>query len=487
MQSKSSWKGVNNVAWASIEAVSSVLVSVVALLGIAGLIGPTAFGLGALGLGTVQILNSVIGSLFHDALVRDPKITNGHINAAWTVSLLAAVVAILGCLLLSGPLASFYEAPELAAVFMASSLMLIPEAVMAPLIAERRRVLDFRLVTVQYLIARLFGALVGVAMAATGFGVWSMVAQQLITSVAGLVIILWRTPFRPRPSLDVNLLKPLLVFTSSIIATQFVIQFAQRIILFYIGRVGGITAAGHWGLADRIVDALHSTITNALYHVSLSHFSKIQNRRAELGEVIRQANACLVLVIFPGLVMIAVFGTDIVRFLLDDAWLPAGLAAQILAVGAIIQLRRLMDHVTLNALGHSSIALQANLLETCLTIAGLFFFSPVALWVIAIFRAAQPLYGYCLIAYHSLVKTARTWCREFIDLGIDVILVLTTATFVWWLRSYLESQHILVMLIVSGIAAMAMAALLTALLRPEMTWKAWTAIRTHPRVLALLH
>lgn len=485
MQSKFSWAGIKNVAWAGIEAVSSVLVSVVALLGIARLIGPTEFGLGALGLGTVQILSVVIGSLFHDALVRDPDVRDDHVNTAWTVSLLISLLAFGLCLALAGPLGQYYEAPKLAFVFIAFSFMLIPDAVIAPLIAERRRALDFRLVTVQYLIARLLGALVGVTMAITGFGVWSMVGQQLITSVAGLVIVLWRTPFRPKFRLELGLLKPLLAFTSSIIATQFVIQFAQRIILFYVGRVSGVTAAGYWGLADRIVDTLQVTITNALYHVALSHFAKVQDRPAQLGEVIRQANYWMVPIIFPGFLLIAIFGTDIVDFLLGDVWQPAGLATQILAIGAIIQLRRLMDHVALNALGHSSIALQAYLLEACLTTAALFFFMPSMLWVVALFRAVQPLYGYCLIVYRALIRTLRGWQSEFFDFAVDILLVLGTAAVVWYVKPYLVQFNTILALFIAGIIAMITSALLCLLLRPMMVRSAWSQFRHHPRVQAM--
>lgn len=485
MSGKFSWVGLKNVAWAGIEAVSSVLVSVVALLGIARLIGPTEFGLGALGLGTVQILSVVIGSLYHDALVRDPNISDKHVNVAWTTSLIIAVAACLFCVLLSTPLGNYYEAPELSPVFIAFSLMLIPDAMVAPLIAERRRALDFRLVTVQYLVARLLGALVGVAMAALGYGVWSMVAQQLITSLVGLVIILWRTPFRPRPSLDIKLMKPLLAFTSSIIATQFVIQFAQRFILFYVGRVSGVTVAGYWGLADRIVDTLQVTITNALYHVSLSHFSKVQDSPKQLGDVVRQANSWLVPAVFPGLVLIAIFGTDIVRFLLDDAWLPAGPATQILAIGAIIQLRRLMDHVALNALGHSKIAFQAYLLEACLTTMSLLLFMPVQLWAVAIFRAIQPLYGYCLIVYRAVKLMARRWQSEVSDLAIDILLTLAVAAVVWMLKPHLGTENTIVMLIAAGMIAMVTAGLLCLLLRPTMVRNAWAAIRSHPRFLAI--
>ena len=155
--------GLKNVGWAGIEAVSSVLVSVVALLGIARLIGPAEFGLGALGLGTVQILTVVIGSLFHDALVRDPEVGDRHVNAAWTVSLVARarrLPAVHGRSLRR--FADYYDAPRLGPVFIAFAFTLIPDAIVAPLIAERRRALDFRLVTIQYLLARALGAVIGV-------------------------------------------------------------------------------------------------------------------------------------------------------------------------------------------------------------------------------------------------------------------------------------------------------------------------------------
>ncbi|MEM7042505.1 MAG: oligosaccharide flippase family protein [Pseudomonadota bacterium] len=485
MADKARLAGLKNVGWAGIEAVSSVLVSVVALLGIARLIGPTEFGLGALGLGTVQILTVVIGSLFHDALVRDPKVGDRHVNAAWTVSLVLAIVAFLVCTLIAAPLADYYDAARLAPVFIAFAFTLIPDAITAPLIAERRRALDFRLVTIQYLLARALGAVIGVAMAFAGYGVWSMVGQQLVTSLFGLAIIAWWTPFRLRPNVDLGLLKPLLAFTASIIATQFVIQLAQRLLLFYVGRVSGVTAAGYWGLADRIIDTVQRTVTNALYHVSLSHFAKVQDQPARLGEVVREANGWLVPAIFPGLVVIAVFGTDIIRLILGEAWLPAGMATQILAIGAIIQLRRLMDHVALNALGHSEIAFKAYLLEAGLVVAALFLLNPVTLTAVAIFRAVQPMLGYCLIIYRALIMTVRRWRGELLDLGLDVLVLGAAAAVTWLIHRHGAGDAGWVLLIVGSAAAFITAFVATALLRPAMTWKAWQMISNHPRAAAL--
>lgn len=477
--------GLKNVGWAGIEALSSVFVSIVALLGIARLIGPSEFGLGALGLGTVQILTVVIGSLFHDALVRDPDVDERHVNAAWTVSLILALAAFLICIVSASPLAVFYGAAEFGPVFIVFAFTLIPDAVVAPLIAERRRALDFRLVTLQYLLARALGAFVGVAMAFAGYGVWSMVGQQIVTSLVGLVIMVWCVPFRLRPSVALDLLKPLLAFTSSIIATQFVIQLSQRLLLFYVGRVSGVTAAGYWGLADRIIDTLQRTVTNALYHVSLSHFAKVQDQPAKLGEVVREANGWLVPAILPGLLVIAVFGTDIITLVLGESWEPAGLATQILAVGAVIQLRRLMDHVALNALGRANIAFQAYLLEAALVVAALFLLSPASLAAVAVFRAAQPLFGYVLIAWRALVMTSRRWLDEIFILSADVVIMAFAVAVAWMIHRYGAGEASWMLLILGSGSAFFAAFLTTTLLRPSMIRKAWKLISSHPRILAL--
>ena len=485
MVNRQRFAGLRNLGWAGIEALSSVVVSVVALLGIARLIGPTEFGLGALGLGTVQILTVVIGSLFHDALVRDPDVDERHVNAAWTISLVLALAAFLVCIVCAPALAGYYGAGELGPVFIAFAFTLIPDSVVAPLIAERRRALDFRLVTLQYLLARVLGALVGVAMAFAGYGVWSMVGQQAVTSLVGLVVMLWCTPFRLQPNIAIGLLRPLLAFTSSIIATQFVIQLAQRLLLFYVGRVSGVTAAGYWGLADRIVDTLQRTITNALYHVSLSHFAKVQDQPIKLGELVREANRWLVPSVLTGLLIIAVFGTDMIAIVLGDEWTDAGLATQILALGAIVQLRRLMDHVALNAFGHAKVAFQAYLLEAVAIVGALFLLSPSSLVAVAIFRTTQPAIGYFLIAYRAFIMTDRHWLKETMILVLDLLILVSAFATAWLIHRYGSGDPSWMLLVLGSTSTFLVSISATIVFRPSMARKILQLVTERRSVLAL--
>ena len=482
MERASRWLALRNVSWAGLEAVSSVLVSFVAMLGIARLIGAAEFGLGALAIGITQMLSVILGSLFHDALVRNPDLTKRHFDSAWTATLLLSGLALLICILLAHPLAHFFDEQRFAAVFIVMAITMIPDSAVVTLIAERRRELDFRLVTLQFLAARLAGALAGVACAFFGLGVWSMIVQQWLTALLGPVILLYFGPYRPQIRLRLADLRPMILFTSSIIATQFVIQFAQRLMLIYVARIGDITLAGYWGLADRLIDALQKTITNALYHVSLSHFALVQSEPARLGKLVRQANAWLAALIMPGLALIAITGPEIIDVLMGDDWAPAGPPMQMLAVGVMVQLRRLMDHVALNAMGRSEIAFMAYGLEAALTLSALLIIGPVTLVGIAVLRAAQPLAGFGLIVLKAVRRTKRKLLIEAGEIGRDLLLTAMVGGTVWWTHGQIApSMEPVLALIVSTLIALAATMIAIALFRPSLLSLAWSLLRVRTK------
>jgi len=285
------------------------------------------------------------------------------------------------------------------------------------------------------------------------------------------------SPLKPGLKLAFGDLKPMVRFSSSIVLTQLVTQLAPRLILIYIGRVGDLTLAGYWSLANQLVSVVRRIVTQALYHLALAHFAKMQDQRNLLGQVVRGANAWLVTMIFPGLILIAVIGPDIISFLLGEAWLPAAPAVQVLALGVIIRLRRLMDHVALNALGNSEVALWAHLLETTVLIAALFLLSPKTLVGIALLGAVHPLIGYWVIARQSIKATGRSAATECWDVFLDLIQLAVIGLAIWCLHLFLIDKSVLLVLVASPIVAMITAVFMALVLRRAAALEAWSMVR----------
>jgi len=72
------------LAWTSLESAALSGLSLVSLVVLSRYLSPREFGVAALALGTVQLLNVPVEVLFHDVLVRHDAATESHFNSAFS-------------------------------------------------------------------------------------------------------------------------------------------------------------------------------------------------------------------------------------------------------------------------------------------------------------------------------------------------------------------------------------------------------------------
>ena len=101
-------------------------------------------------------------------------------------------------LLLSGPLADFYNQPAVRPLFAVVSLSFVLTALQMTPQALLDRDMQFRLVNLRIGGAAIFGSLTAVTAGCLGAGAWALVLGQLATSASGLVLIWATCSWRPR-------------------------------------------------------------------------------------------------------------------------------------------------------------------------------------------------------------------------------------------------------------------------------------------------
>ena len=409
-----------SVLWAGLESGLSLAISVGSVLAIARLLGAAEFGLGALALGLVQIPLVVVGSLVHDALVQRAELGEAHWRAGWTASLATGALLTLAVVASAPLLALLFEEPALGPLVAAMAPLLLLEAVSAPLLALRRRALDFAGVARRLLAGRALGAVVGVAAALAGARAWAIVAQQL--AAAGTIALLLQpgAPSRRPGPVDRGALFELLRFCRPIVSTQLVIQGSERLFLAYVGHELSLAAAGHWSLATRLVENVASVVGHALYHVGLAFLSRLQGDRASLAARLDAGVRLLMAAVVPAVAALLVTADLAILVVVGPDWAPAALPVQILAAGAVLLLRRLLPTVALTAAGRPRAGLDAYLAENGLTLPLLFLWGPVALPAIAGLRAARSAIGWAVVAAAAAAGLGRSWRAELGSLAVDL-------------------------------------------------------------------
>jgi O-antigen/teichoic acid export membrane protein len=468
---------LRSLLWSGIETLGTLAIGFASVIVIARLIGPDAFGLAAIGFGLVLVLMVFVSSLVHDGLVRSPDYSELQLNSAFTFSLIAGLLGILVLGLLALPLARLLDEPNLAVVLLGFLPMLLFGSLTAPLIAECRRALDFRTIGRHQLFCRTTGLALGIAVALAGGGVWSVVAQQLLTTGLLLLTLAVKRRSLPRLRLDWQALGSILRFSRYIAASGLVVHGTERLFLLLVGYLYGVGAAGQWAVASRLVETITTVLTQLLYHVGLAHLAALREVPAQLARVASFNRDVLILLVLPGLVALAAAAEPLIALLFGPGWDEvAGIAVWML-LGALFIMRRLFAQVALNVLGRSETMLFATAAESAVALAALAFLAPLGVIGAAVARGCSFIVGWLVVFDGARRVLDVSLRRETLALGLDLAVAIACIAAVHWLLADAVFAH-------AGVESLVRAALAGGLTLVLLAASRHTLIRELPHILA---
>lgn len=301
---------------------------------LAAILGPRDFGIVSIATIYILFLQMLLEQGLVAALVQRRDLEPEHLNAAFWMNVAFSGFLVAISVLLSNWWAVHNHAPAAAHIIMVLSLCIPIEALAIVQRSILTRNMDFRSLSIRSNLSVILGGCAGVAMALTGFGMWSLVGQQIVRDVTSL-ILLWRlSPWRPGLEFSMRHLRDLLHVSVPIfvaVTGSFADIYGSSIIL---GLFFGPVAVGLYRLADRLVSTVVVAATTSIQAVSLPEFSRHQLDPVQLR---RSALHCLRLsstIAFPVLAGVAAV-SPLLLALLGAKWGPATPVVRILCAGGI--------------------------------------------------------------------------------------------------------------------------------------------------------
>ena len=350
---------VRSIAWSGLESLGVSILLIFTVIIMARILGPLDFGVATLALGLVYIPLIIAERLFHDAIIQRKELTTLHLDTTFCVSIGIAILLVLGIWTISPVVAKFYNEPRLSTALQLSSLSLLFNAPSGILIADLRRKMQFKPLALRNMVATLIGAMVGLIMAINGFGLLSLICQQIVQSFIGMIIIFASVDQFPRLRFSSVHLKDLIGFSTLAIVSETIRNSQFRLFIVVLGYYSGLTTVGYFEIASRVVGSLIFFWQNAINSVAMSAFSKLQSNKFEFKKAFRQIteiNASLIVPVFAGLFVIT---PEMVMTLLDKPWVASTPIIQLMSIGALFSSIRQFSPVVFNSLGRP----QYNLIE----------------------------------------------------------------------------------------------------------------------------
>jgi len=303
---------------------------------LAAILGPETFGIVAMAGVFISLVWLIQEQGVTTAIVQREDLEPEHLDSAFWINLVFCIGLGGVIVALSGWWADLNGVPELEGVVSALAIVLVIWGLGIVQQAYLQRELQFQKLALRTNVAALLGGIVGLGLALGGAGVWSLVGQQ-ITSATAAVALMWAVSgWRPRLHFSTRHAKDILGFSTSVFVANVGGFVNRRGDILLMGLFFGPTVVGIYRLADRFVDALMELTTRPVGIISLPHFSRLQNDRAALREIVASCMRIVVLTTLPVLLVLAA-SSEYVLAIIGREWAVGADAMKFLCIAGIVK------------------------------------------------------------------------------------------------------------------------------------------------------
>ncbi|MGH7348729.1 MAG: lipopolysaccharide biosynthesis protein [Candidatus Rokuibacteriota bacterium] len=354
---------VKSAAWYGATRLWGQVLSWGVTIVLARLLAPHDYGLFAIALSVLALLELLQEFGLGTALVQRQSLAREQVNAVFWLLAGASLLLTAATFLAADAISAFYGEPRLTWVlrilcltFLVNSLGTVPYSLLTKAINLRRRSL-----------AEAFGttasALVALWLAQLGYGVWALVLGQLVRSVVLTGAMTCFAGWTPGLVADFRGIRHLLTFGLSMTGVHFVSTASQAASTFILARVLSSSAVGVYAMAQSLTEAPNRLSTAIINQVSFPLFSRVQEDRALLTASFLRISKYLVVISFPVQIGLALVAPDLIPLLLSAKWDGLILPFQILCLESVVVLSTLASSPLLTAVGRANLLFRRSVLS----------------------------------------------------------------------------------------------------------------------------
>jgi PST family polysaccharide transporter len=410
-------RALRGVAWSAVERWGGQLMNLAVFVVLVRLVPPEAFGLVALATVFIAFAEAFVDQGLGDAVIQRKSVDPEHLDTAFWMNLAAGVLFAALTVALAAPIAELLREPRLAPVLRWLALLFPIAALNGVQQSLFERDLDFRVLSLRSLAAIVAGGVAGLGAAFLGYGVWALVAQEVVRRAVAAAMLWVASAWRPGLRFSWVRLRELLAFGANSAGIR-LLNFANtRSDDLMIGYVLGPVQLGLYSVAYRGTRMITGVLTSMVARIAFPVFARLQGDPVRLRRAFYLVTQHMSLVSFPVFVGMAVAAPDIVAAMFGPRWAASVPVMRVLAFIGILHSLFFFNSTVVMSMGRPGLRLALNTLNAVANVAA---FLLVVRWGIVAVAAAFVVRGYLLSplplwAVHSLIDIdLKTYLKRFV-------------------------------------------------------------------------
>jgi teichuronic acid exporter len=412
-------QGVKGFFWTFLDNSSSQLFTLVFSFVIARLLKPEDFGLLALFSIVLQIAQTLVTSGLATSLVRRGKISETDKNTVFWFSAGMGVLLYVLIYGLAPYIALFFEQDILIILIRLSALSLLwtPFGIVGGAILSLK--LDFKKQLVSKLPAIIVSGVVGISMAFTGFGVYALIAQTLLSSIISNLALAYWVKFWPNFGFSVKHFYYHWRFGYKLTLAGILYVANTNFLSIVIGKVFSPADLGLYNRADNIKNLPVQNFYGAISRVAFPLLVRFKDDKKLLERNFYKIINVSLFVLGLVLSLISLNAYELILILLGSQWVEAAPMLALLCFNGFLFPMHALNVAILNVLGRSDLFLKLDIIKTVIGISGVLIFYRFGIYGL--------IYWAMIRSYIILALNAYT-CQA---LGVSTVWQQYKASLVW--------------------------------------------------------
>ena len=440
-------KTVHGVSWSLIDNLASSGISFLVGIVLARILSPAEFGLLGMIAVFIAVSNSIVDSGFSSALIRKTDANDSDYNTVFYFNLLLGILLYFLLFLCAPLISSFFHEPSLIPVARVMGVILIINAfsiIQRTILVKK---VDFKTQTKISLIASVSSGIVGIAMALSGLGVWSLVGQQLTRQLLNTLFLWILNSWRPAREFSKKSFKELFGFGSRLMLSEMINTIYKNLYYLIIGKFYSASLLGQYTRAELFNTVFSSNLTAVVQRVSYPVLSSIQDETDRLKQAYRNVIKTTMLVTFACMLGLSAIAKPLILLLIGDKWLTAIALVPIICFAEMLYPLHAINLNMLQIKGRSDLFLKLEIIKKVFAVfpigLGIFYGIEYMLWgsVLTSFVAffLNSYYSARLIDYSTWAQLKDIFPTFVVSLCVAAgMWSITLLNFSVWLTLFLQ-------------------------------------------------
>ncbi len=321
-----------NIAGTFLKQGSGVIITIF----LARILDPAEFGLVGMAMVFITISQVFIDVGFSSALIQSKDNTNLTYSSVFYVNFVAGMV-LTAIFYFSAPfIGDFYDNPEITSLIRWLSLIFVFNSLNLVQTAIFTRELNFKVLTLRNVVSTVIGGTLGVICAFQGFGVYSLVVQQISMAIATTLLLWSSSKWKPDFEFSLFEVKKLTGFSAFVFFDQFIYTVFKQLDILFIGKVFSASILGFYSRASSLKDQVILYTSQSLVKVFYPVLSSLQDQHKEYIRVYFKVVSVVAFVSYGLTGLLYIMGSDIIIILFTEKWIPSIEIFQVLVLAVCV-------------------------------------------------------------------------------------------------------------------------------------------------------